>query len=77
MSMKLLAGLAVAITLASAMTFVGLSTRSAEPAAESSVAPAPTVPRAIQNPEVSSGTAAVDTKVKIIDNTVTTKVTVE
>ena len=79
MNMKLLAGLAVVITLASAMTFVGLATKPVEPVAISDIAPAsvPAAPKAAINPNVTSGAATVDTKVKIIDNTVKTKVMVE
>ena len=82
MNMKLLAGLAVAITLASAMAFVGLSTKtsqsSATPVDSTSqvLAPKPLVQKG-PNPEASSGTASVTASVKAGGDQVKTSVTVK
>lgn len=82
MNMKLLAGLAVAITLASAMTFVGLSTKTsrsaAEPVVPASQAPVSKPPvQQSPNPEASSGTASVTTSVKAGGDQVKASVTVK
>ena len=77
MNMKLLTGLAVAITLASAMSFVGLATRhsSTEPTAEQ---PTHLTERSgsesveLPSPNDSVGPADVKTSVNIIDKNVKT-----
>ena len=80
MNMKLLAGLAVAITLASAMAFVGLSTKTSQAPAAATPTLAPVVTEArvqsAPNPSATSGTAQVGVGVKAGGDSVRTSVTI-
>lgn len=82
MNMKLLAGLAVVITLASAMTFIGLSSKtrgSAVPATKTSSSSVQAVMPAATagDPAATSGEASLNTQVKVGGDVVKTTVTVE
>ncbi len=82
MNMKLLAGLAVAITLASAMTFVGLSSKmggATAGAGEPTVVPGlpPTTVDTTPDPSATSGLATMKSQVKVGGDVIKTSVTVK